>query len=81
MALTPTQEKLEAQKGKGIADVLRSALEARRCQKHMVTLASIDLGVTDATFYQWCREFNINTDEYRRPAQDVEGTTWAGQDR
>ena len=33
----------------------------------MVTLAAIDLGVTDATLYQWCREFGIDIDEYRRP--------------
>ena len=67
MALTPTQEKLQAERGQDIAGVLRSALESRRTQKHMVTLAAIDLGVTDATLYQWCRELGIDIDEYRRP--------------
>ena len=71
MALTPTQEKLEAQKGRDIATVLREALDARRGQKHMVVFASLDLGVTDATFYQWCREFSIDIDEYRRPPADA----------
>ncbi len=73
MALTPTQEKLEAQKGKAIAEVLREALDARRGQKHMVVLAAMDLGLVDATFYQWCREFGIDIDDYRRLAGDGGG--------
>ena len=72
MAKTPTQEKLEAQQGKDIEQILHEALEARRGQKHMVTIAAFALGVTDATFYQWCREFGINIDDYRRPAEDEE---------
>ena len=65
MNKTPTQEKLEAQQGKDIGEVLRSALSIRRGQKHMVALAALDLGLTDATVYQWCREFSIDIDEYR----------------
>ena len=68
MTKTPTQQKLEAQRGKDIAVILMEVLESRRCQKHMVTTAAFDLGVTDATLYQWCREFGIDIDEYRRPA-------------
>ena len=75
MTKTPTQAKLEAQRGKDIARILRDVLEVRRGQKHMVTTAAIDLGVTDATLYQWCREFAIDIDEYRRPAQNLEGTS------
>ena len=66
MPKTPTQEKLEAQRGKDIARILREALESRRGQKHMVTIAAMDLGVTDATLYQWCREFGIDIDDYRK---------------
>ena len=62
---------LEAQRNKGMADILREALEGRRGQKHMVTIAAMDLGVTDATLYQWCREFGININEYRRPVASV----------
>ncbi len=72
MTKTPTQEKLEAQRNKGMADILREALEGCRGQKHMVTIAAMDLGVTDATFYQWCREFGIDINEYRRVAPDAE---------
>lgn len=68
MFKTPTQEKLEAQRSRDITQILREALEGRRGQKHMVTIASMDLGVTDATLYQWCREFGIDINEYRRPA-------------
>ena len=73
MAKTPMQEKLEAQRGRDIAQILQEALEARRAQKHMVTIAAMDLGVTDATVYQWCREFGIDVDEYRRPVASLAG--------
>ena len=68
MSKTPTQEKLEAQRGKDIAEIVRDALEERRGQKHMVTFTAMDLGVTDAALYQWCREVRVDIDEYRRPA-------------
>ncbi len=71
MHRTPTQQKLEAQRGSDIAQILRETLEARRGQKHMVTIAAMELGVTDATFYQWCREFGIDVDEYRRPVAEA----------
>ena len=66
MALTTTQEKLQAQMGRDIQSVLMEALETRRGQTHLVARAALDLGLTDATLYQWCREFGINIDEYRR---------------
>ena len=69
MARTATQEKLEAQRGKDIAELLRDALEEHRGAKHMVTLAALSLGLADATFYQWCREFGVNIDDYRRSAE------------
>ena len=69
MSKTPTQEKLEAQCGKDIVEILREALEVRRAQKHMVALAALDLGLTDSTVYQWCREFGIDIDAYRRPGE------------
>ena len=81
MTLTPTQEKLEAQLGKDIKTILQEALEARRAQKHMVTIAAMDLGVTDATVYQWCREFGIDIDEYRRPAPDAEKAAEEARER
>ena len=74
MARTPTQEKLEAQRGKAIAELLRESLEEHRAQRRMVTLAALGLGLADATFYQWCRELGIDIDEYRRPASDGVGS-------
>ena len=69
MAKTPTQQKLEAQQGKDITEILRGALAANQGQRHMVAYAAFSLGVTDATVYQWCREFGIGIDEYRRPRE------------
>ena len=69
MPLTPTQEKLEAQKGKDVRTIVLEALEARRGQKHLIARVAFDLGLTDATVYQWCREFGVNIDDYRRPAE------------
>ena len=67
MPLTPTQEKLQFQQGKDIETILKDALESRRAQKRMVARVALDLGLTDATVYQWCREFGIDIDDYRRP--------------
>ena len=67
MSKTTTQEKLEAQLGKPIQQILRDALEARKGQKNMVARAALDLDLADATFYQWAREFGINIDEYHAP--------------
>ena len=81
MTKTPMQEKLEAQRGKDIAEVLRDALETRRGQKHMVTIAAMELGVTDATLYQWCREFGIDINDYRRPTMGAEKAAQEARER
>ena len=70
MARTPTQEKLEAQHGKPIAEILRDALEVRRGRKNFITFVAIDLDLTSATIYHWCREFGIDIEPYRRPMPD-----------
>ena len=70
MALTPTQEKLQVQLGKDIRTVLQDALEFRRAQKHMVARVALDLGLTDATVYQWCRELGIDVEKYRWSAAE-----------
>ena len=61
---TPTQEKLEAQKGKDITAIVPEALETRR-GRHVVALAAVDLEISDATLYAWCRELGINIDSFR----------------
>ena len=65
MHRTPTQEKLEVQRGKTIPELLRESLANHTGQKQLVTLAALDLGITGGTFYQWCREFQVNLDPYR----------------
>ena len=59
--------KLEREHGKSIEEILRRALEARRSQKGVLYLVAADIGISDGTLYQWCREFGIDVDEYRRP--------------
>ena len=71
---TDKQTVLELQRSKVIEDIIRDSLEKTRGEKFQITLAALDLGVTDATFYSWCRDLGINIDEYRHPAPaDVGG--------
>ena len=65
MPKSPTQEKLEAQRGKPIETVLHEALERHRGKKLLAALAGIDLGVSDATVYNWCNQLGIDIDDYR----------------
>ena len=65
---TDKQTVLELQRRSPIEDILRDAFEAHRGQKHMMMLVAVDLGVTDATLYNWCSDLGIDIDEYRRPA-------------
>ena len=62
---TDRQSLLEMQRQKPIADILRETLEQYRGQKQQVTLAGLDLGVTDATVYNWCADLDIDIDQYR----------------
>ena len=66
--ITPTQEKLEVQKKKEIRQIIQDALEKHRGRKNMVHAAAIDLGITGGTIYQWCRELDIDLEEYHKPA-------------
>jgi hypothetical protein len=34
----------------------------------MAHAAAIDLGITGGTIYQWCRELDIDLEEYHKPA-------------
>ena len=65
---TTVQEILEAQHQKGIREIVSDALRLYGGRRNMVGLAAVDLGVTDATVYNWCRDLGIDIDEYRRPA-------------
>ena len=65
---TTVQEILEAQHQKGIREIVSDALKLHRGRRNMVGLAAVDLGVTDATVYNWCRDLGIDIHEYRRPS-------------
>ena len=67
---TDKQTVLELQRRSPIEDILRDVFEAHRAQKHMMMLVALDLGVTDATLYNWCEDLGIDIDEYRRLANE-----------
>ena len=63
---TDRQALLELQYSKPIEQVIRDALEKTRGKKSQVALAAVDLGVTDATIYNWCEHLGIDINHYRR---------------
>ena len=67
---SPTQEKLEAQRGVDITAVIRDALGKHQGQKNLIMLASIDLEVSDGTLYRWLDDLGIDIDEYRQPVAE-----------
>ena len=62
---TDRQVVLELQHSRPIVQIVRKALEEHRGKKSQVTLAALDLGITDATVYNWCEDLGIDIDEYR----------------
>ena len=67
-----TQQKLEAQRGGDIREIVIESLRQHRGLWNMVMLVSVDLEITDTTLYRWCDELGIDMDEYRRPAVAAE---------
>ena len=65
---TDRQALLEAQRAKPIEDIVREALGKYLGRKSQVTLAALDMGITDASVYNWCEQLGIDIAEYRRPA-------------
>ena len=60
MAKTAVQEKLEAKRDQDIREIVTEALDAFRGQGSPVGQAAESLGVSRATFHQWCRELGIS---------------------
>ena len=75
------QTVLELQRAKPIVEILREALEKNRGKRFQVTLVALDLGVTDATLYNWCETLGIDIDEYRRVAVDAEQAAAEARER
>ncbi len=68
-----TQQKLEAQRGGDIREIVIDSLRQHRGLRNMVVLVSVDLEITDTTLYRWCEDLGIDIDEYRRPAKAAQG--------
>ena len=78
---TDRQTVLELQRAKPIVEILREALEKNRGKRFQVTLVALDLGVTDATLYNWCEDLGIDINEYRRVALDAEKAAAEARER
>ena len=65
---SPTQEKLEAQRGTDITAVIRDSLRQFCGQKNLIMLVCLDLVISDTTLYRWTDDLGIVIDDYRQPA-------------
>ena len=63
--MSDRQALLEAQRNQPIREIVAEALERHKGEKSAVQRASIDLDVTDATLYNWCRELELDLNHYR----------------
>ena len=66
MAKTDKQELLEAHREKDIKTIISDVLNGMRGEKNIPNKAATNLGVSQATFYQWCQQWGINLDDYRQ---------------
>ena len=71
MQKTTAQQLLEARNpGKSIREVIEGVMKSREGQRFMVAQAAIDMGISNGTLYQWCRDLGITIEEYRRPKEE-----------
>ena len=68
------QQELEARWGKDIREIVPAVLAKHRGKPHLVMLAAIDLGVSDTTVHSWCRQMDINLDDYRGNGSTTDAT-------
>lgn len=77
MLKTYAQQTLEANRGKGIREIVTGALERCRGRKNMVVLVAADLGTSEPTLRSWCHDLGISIADYRSPAATEGSTTKA----
>ena len=71
MQKTTTQQLIEAQNpGESIREVIEDVMKSRQGQRLLVSRAAIDMNISDATIYQWCRDLGIIVEGYRRSKED-----------
>ena len=58
------QQKLEAQRGGDIREIVIESLRQHRGLRNMVMLVSVDLEITYTTLYRWCEDFGIDINSY-----------------
>lgn len=65
MLKTDKQLLLEAQRGKDLKEILIESLQAHRGKKNMILAVALDVGVSHATIYDWCRDLGIDLNEFK----------------
>lgn len=63
--ITRTQAKLENRYNKPIKQILIDELEAHRYQRNMLMLIATKLLISQYTFSTWCKQLDIEIDDYR----------------
>ena len=71
MQKTTAQQLLEARHpGKNIREIIEDVMRERQGQKLLVSRAAVDMDISDATLYQWCRDLGIAIEGYRKPKDE-----------
>ena len=63
--VTRVQAKLERKYGKSIHQILLDELAAHRYRRNMPMLIATKLDISQYTFTTWCRQFDIDLNDYR----------------
>ena len=72
MQKTTKQQLIEARNpGKNIREVIEDIMKSRQGQRLLVTRTAVDMDISDATLYQWCRDLGIDIEGYQRPKEDI----------
>ena len=64
---TDRQSLLELRLGKGVEEILTDALAKYAGRPHLTMLVGVDLGVSHSTVHNWCSQFRIDLEHFRRP--------------
>ena len=65
--MSDRQALLEAQLQKSIREIVLESLSRYGAEKYVIQKASLGLGISDATLYNWCCDLGIDIDDYKQP--------------
>ncbi len=65
MLKTDKQLLLEAQRGKDLKQILEDSLRGHKGERNMILSVAVEIGVSHATIYDWCRDLEIDLTTFR----------------